>query len=76
MGVLAALGHYLLILANERAGASVLAPFTYAQLVSAVGLGWVVFGDAPDVWVVVGGAVVAGSGLYVLYRERVRRGVG
>ena len=70
MGVLATLGHYLLIEANERAPASVLAPFSYTQIVAAVALGWLVFGDVPDGWTFAGGAIVVGSGLYLLVSER------
>ncbi len=76
MGVLATLSHYLLILANERTAASTLAPFTYTQLVGATLLGWLVFGDLPDGWTVLGGGIVAASGLYILFRERVRRRAG
>ncbi len=73
MGALATLGHYLMILSYERAQASMLAPFTYAQLVGATIIGWAVFGDVPDRWTLIGGAIVGGSGLYLLWRERVRR---
>lgn len=72
MGVLATLGHYLLILANDWASASTLAPFNYTQLVGATALGWLVFGEHPDGWTIAGGAIVALSGLYMLWRERVR----
>jgi drug/metabolite transporter (DMT)-like permease len=68
MGALATLGHYLMILAYERAQASVLAPFSYTQLVGATLIGWAVFGDVPDLWTVLGGAIVGASGLYLLWR--------
>ena len=70
MGALATMGHYLLIQAHERAPASTLAPFMYTQLVGATLLGWLVFGDAPDRWTLLGGAIVGLSGLYLLWRER------
>ena len=70
MGVLATTGHLLLILANERATASTLAPFTYSQMVTATLLGFLVFGDVPDGWTVVGGAIVGASGLAMLFIER------
>jgi drug/metabolite transporter (DMT)-like permease len=72
-GILAGTGHYCIIHAFQRAPASVLAPFTYTQLLWATGLGYLVFGDLPDGWTVVGGLVIVGSGLYVFYRESVRR---
>ena len=45
--MLGTLGHFLFILAFQRAPASALTPFTYMQLVWAMLLGWVVFGDFP-----------------------------
>jgi drug/metabolite transporter (DMT)-like permease len=70
MGVLATLGHYLLIQANERTAASVLAPFSYTQLVGATLLGWVVFGDVPDRFTLLGGLVIGLSGITMLLQER------
>jgi drug/metabolite transporter (DMT)-like permease len=37
-----------------------------------VALGYLVFGDLPDRWTLAGGSIVIASGLYLLYRERVR----
>ena len=65
-----ALGHWLLILAHERAPASIVAPFFYAQLLWGTLLGWIVFSEIPDRWTLIGGAIVMGSGLYLLSRER------
>ncbi len=76
LGVCGALGHYLLILAHRLAPAPILAPFSYTQIVWMVGLGYLVFGDLPDAWTLAGGAVVVGSGLYLLHRERVRKRQG
>jgi drug/metabolite transporter (DMT)-like permease len=67
-----ALGHWLLILAHKRAPASIVAPFFYVQLLWATLLGWLVFGEVPDRWALVGGAIVMGSGLYLLSRERAK----
>lgn len=72
MSVASGLGHWLMILAHRVAPASVLAPFNYMQLLGAIAVGRLVFGETPDRWTLVGGAIVIGSGLYVLYRERVR----
>jgi len=70
IGPWAAIGHYLLIAAHERAPASLLAPFQYWQIVSSVTLGFVLFGDFPDRWTWTGAAIVIASGLYVTLRER------
>jgi len=70
--VFGAVGHWLLILAHARAPAPVLAPFLYTQLIWVVILGYLVFGDLPDYWTLIGASVVIASGMYLLYRERER----
>ena len=70
MGALGSGGHYLLIAAHRRAPASVLSPFIYTQLVWATTLGFLVFGHVPTQWTLIGGAIVVGSGLYLIHRER------
>jgi drug/metabolite transporter (DMT)-like permease len=72
-GLLGGFGHWLLILAHRLAPATVLAPFIYSQIVWMVLLGWVVFGQFPDGWTFAGATIVIASGLYLLYRERVRK---
>ena len=63
IGILGGIGHYLLILAYALAPASLLAPFSYTQLVWAALFGWLVFGDVPDLPTVLGGVVIAAGGL-------------
>jgi drug/metabolite transporter (DMT)-like permease len=72
MAAFGALGHWMVILAHKRAPASVLAPFSYAQLPCATGLGFAIFGEAPDGWTLAGGAIIMGSGLYLVHRERLQ----
>jgi drug/metabolite transporter (DMT)-like permease len=72
-GVLAGAGHYCIINAFKRAPASVLAPFSFTQLIWATALGYLIFGDLPDGATLLGALVIVGSGLYVFYRESVRR---
>lgn len=69
LGAFGGLGHYLLIHAYRLAPASSVTPFMYFQLISMVGLGYVIFGDVPDVWSLVGSLVVVGSGIYLVHRE-------
>ncbi len=70
LGVVGSLGHYVLIKAFQAAPASTLQPFHYIVLLWAAVVGYLVFGDVPDIWTIVGAAVIAGSGLYAFYRER------
>lgn len=72
LGAFGALGHWLLILAHQRAPATILAPFIYSQIVWMIALGWFVFGQIPDRFTFIGSGIVIASGLYLLYRERVR----
>lgn len=73
-GFAGAAGHFFFIRALTLAPASTVAPFQYVQLIWATLAGLIVFGNVPDLWTGVGAAVIAGSGLYVWQRERVRAG--
>jgi drug/metabolite transporter (DMT)-like permease len=70
LGALGGFGHWMLILAHRLAPAPILAPFSYIQLLPMILLGYLVFGDFPDLWTIIGAGVVVVSGLYLLYRER------
>jgi len=70
IGVIAAGGHLLVVMAMNRAPASALAPFGYIEIVAATLLGWLVFNDWPDLWTWVGIFVIVASGIYVYYREQ------
>lgn len=72
LGAIGGFGHFLVIRALQIAPASVLAPFAYTQLVVAVLYSWAFFGDVPDPFMIVGGAIIAGAGMVVIYRERRR----
>lgn len=69
LGVFAGLGHFLLTSAYRYAGASTLAPFSYAHLIGAAAVGYIVFGDFPDQWTWVGAGIIVAAGLYVAQRE-------
>ena len=71
LGLLAGVGHFCVIQAMRRASASVLAPFSFVQLVWVTILGYLVFGDFPDNLTILGAAIVVASGGYVFYRENV-----
>jgi len=72
IGVLGTVGHFLFILAFQRAPASALTPFTYVQLVFATLIGWLVFGNFPDSLTLTGMAIIACSGLLLTWHERRR----
>lgn len=74
VGTCGAVGHFFFIRAYGRAPAPVLAPFVYTQIVWMVLSGWLVFGDVPGPWTLVGAGIVIASGLYLLARERKVKG--
>ena len=69
VGVVSCTSTALSIRAFSLAPASLLAPFAYVEIVTATTFGVVVFADLPDVFTVVGAAVIVGSGLYVFHAE-------
>jgi drug/metabolite transporter (DMT)-like permease len=73
VGIASTTGQGIVVLAFRYADASVLAPFSYVQLVWATLLGFLVFGEVPDLWTLAGAAIIIGSGLYTAHRERLRR---
>jgi len=70
IGVFGGTGQILLVSGYERAPASSVAPIAYTELIWAALLGFLVFGNLPDVWTVVGASVIVASGLYIANRER------
>jgi drug/metabolite transporter (DMT)-like permease len=73
IGVASTAGQWIVVLAFRYADASVLAPFSYTQLLWVSILGFVIFGEVPDIWTVTGAVFIVASGLYTAHRERVRR---
>jgi drug/metabolite transporter (DMT)-like permease len=72
VGVASTAGQWIVVLAFRYADASVLAPFSYTQLLWVGILGFLIFGEVPDIWTVAGAGLIVGSGLYTAHRERVR----
>jgi drug/metabolite transporter (DMT)-like permease len=70
LGASGAFGHWLMILAHQRAPASAMAPFGYTQLLWMIVIGWLVFGDTPPGATLVGAGIVIGCGVFLAWRER------
>jgi len=64
-------GHYTMTLAFRSAPLAVTQPVTFLQLVWAVLLGALVFGEGVDIFVVLGGTVIVGSVSFISWREAV-----
>ena len=71
-GLIATVGHLMIVMAFRHLEASVLAPFQYLEIVAATGFGLWLFSDFPDAITWAGITVVVGSGLYIFYLERRR----
>lgn len=73
MGVMATVGHFMLILAYQRAPAATLTPYLYAQIAFAMLGGWLVFEHVPDRWSMAGMVMIAvcgAAGAWLTVRER------
>lgn len=69
--VLVLIGYQFIIMAMRAGDISFIAPFRYTALLWSILLGLFIFGDVPDLPMILGAAVIIGSGLYALYRERI-----
>jgi drug/metabolite transporter (DMT)-like permease len=70
LGVFGGIAHIFLTESYRHATASVVAPFDYTSMLWALLLGYWMFGELPSALVYVGGTIVAGAGLFVIWRER------
>jgi drug/metabolite transporter (DMT)-like permease len=70
IGVIGGVSHLVLTESYRHAPASMVAPFDYASMLWAFLLGYMLFGELPDAFIVIGAAIVIGAGLFVIWRER------
>jgi drug/metabolite transporter (DMT)-like permease len=69
IGLFGGIAHILLTESYRWAPASLVAPFDYTAMVWAFVLGYVFFDELPTVHVFIGAAIIAGAGLFVIWRE-------
>jgi drug/metabolite transporter (DMT)-like permease len=72
MGLMGTVGHFMLILAYQRAPAGTLTPYLYAQIAFAMVGGWLVFSHVPDGWSMIGIVMIAicgAGGAWLTVRE-------
>ncbi len=72
LGSISGYMHLLVVRAFRMAPLSLLAPFQYFEIISATVLGYALFGDFPTASKWLGIAIIVGSGLFIIWRERVR----
>ena len=56
--------------AYRHAEASTVAPFEYTSLILGIVVGYLAFGDVPTIHMLVGGAIVIGAGIFIVWREQ------
>lgn len=66
-------GHYSMTRAFAAAPLTVTQPVTFLQLIWATALGALVFGEAVDIWVILGGALIIGAVTFIAWREAVAK---
>jgi len=71
MACVSTAAQWLVVMGYRRANASVLAPFSYSQLVWSSLAGFLLFSMVPDLMTLTGAAVIIASGLYTAHRERI-----
>ena len=72
LALLAVTGHYFMTTAFATSEASLVAPFEYTAILWAIGFDLIIWQTAPSMTTAIGAAVIIGSGLYIVHRERVR----
>lgn len=70
LGVVAMIAHVCVNRSLKLAPASVVVPYQYSMIVWGIVFGFVVFGDVPDISMLIGAAIIIGAGLYIFLREQ------
>ncbi|MGL4489931.1 MAG: DMT family transporter [Rhizobiaceae bacterium] len=68
-GIVGGIGQIFLTSCYRYADVSTIAPFEYVSLILSLGIGWLVFDDLPTIQMLVGGLIVVGAGLFIIWRE-------
>ena len=66
------IGYQCAVMALRAGEISAVAPFRYTQMLYAMLLGFLVFGEVPDHAMVIGATIIVVSGIYAFHRERIR----
>jgi drug/metabolite transporter (DMT)-like permease len=69
-GICGGLAQILLTESYRHAEASTVAPFEYTSMILGIVIGYLAFGDVPTAHTIVGGIIVVGAGIFIIWRER------
>jgi drug/metabolite transporter (DMT)-like permease len=72
-GLAGGFAQLLMTRAYALAPTSVISPFNYISIVLAAALGWLLWAETPTANTMIGSVLVIASGLYILYREAIRK---
>jgi drug/metabolite transporter (DMT)-like permease len=70
LGTISGYGHLLVVKAFQAAPVSLLAPFHYFEIITGTALGFLIFSEFPTASKWLGIAIIVGSGLFMIWRER------
>ena len=70
LGIVSTIAHVSVNKALKLAPASVVMPYQYSQIIWAVMLGYLVFGDWPDQTMLLGSGIIVMAGLFIFFREQ------
>ena len=69
-GICGGIAQIFMTEAYRHAEASTVAPFEYTSMILAIVVGYLAFGEQPTIYIIVGGAIVIGAGIFIVWRER------
>lgn len=69
-GICGGVAQILMTEAYRHAEASTVAPFEYTSMILAIIVGYLAFSDVPTVYTIIGGLIVVGAGIFIIWRER------
>lgn len=72
VALFASTAHWLIYIGTTRSGAASVAPMSYVQMLVAGAIGWAWFGDRPDLFTLLGAAIIIAAGLYLWRAGQVR----
>lgn len=64
------IGYYCSVATMRVGDVAIVSSFRYTVMIWAIALGWLVFGDVPDMWTIIGMLVILSAGLFTMWRER------
>ena len=69
-GVCGGIAQIVMTESYRHADVSTIAPFEYSSMILGIVIGYFAFGDVPTAYTIVGGLIVVGAGLFIIWREQ------